>query len=291
MRAFGWCGQRHRVRPKTTNTHGHPPEHLAGLVHLSLAGRPGSVFRVGGQAVGCHQESFDPCRSGSEPDRSAPPTQPPSTARGHSFKSWGGRPGGPPPAGPSKRATDRQLSREPAAAARELRGRPAGTHCQTGSVLVRISTLSHRRGQENGTRQHFCRKSLGEVRRPDGREERGREGERFLTSHPRGSGMLSHQRGTAGQCQAARAPAPRNTSPSPRSLSPPFSIPGETPFVTPTTALLGKAPYPCVCVRAHGVCKTKDAHNMHTPPPLHVESTPPYYGSETKRKGTHPSPT
>ena len=33
-RAFGWCGQRqrHRVRPKTTNSHGRPPEHLGGLV-------------------------------------------------------------------------------------------------------------------------------------------------------------------------------------------------------------------------------------------------------------------
>ena len=51
---------------------------------------------------------------------------------------------------------------------RELRGQPAGTRCQTGPVLARVSTLSHRRGQENGTRRrHFSRTSQGEVRRPD----------------------------------------------------------------------------------------------------------------------------
>ena len=38
--------------------------------------------------------------------------------------------------------------------------------------------------------------------------------------HPRGSGMHSHPRGTAGQRQAARPPAPWNNSPSSSSLSP-----------------------------------------------------------------------
>ena len=113
------------------------------------------------------------------------PSHPASFHSPRAFKSWSARPApssaaSSPPDHLRKRPTDRPtgswrataypLSRE-AAAARELRGRPAGTRCQTGPVPARVSTLSHRRGQENRTRRPLSRTSLGEVRRPDGREE------------------------------------------------------------------------------------------------------------------------
>ena len=181
---------------------------------------------------------------------------------------------------------DRRLKKRPTGRWRPTTNPPSGAPAQRRSpgwsggdslperaVLVRISPLSHRRGQENGPRQHVSRTPLGEVRRPDEREGRGQEG--CLTRHPRGSRTHSHLRGTAGQRQAARAPAPRNTSPSSPPLSPPFSMPGETPFVTPDDGFQEK--------------QRPVMGQMKQNKDLHVETTPPYCGGETKNKGIHPS--
>ena len=114
------------------------------------------------------------------------------------------------------------------------------------------------------------------------------EGGRSSTTQPRGSRTHSHPRGTAGQRQAARPPAPRNNSPSSPSPSPSpsplFGCARRNPFCD-------RDPDPRPRPRPRPTLPAKTTFNNGTNKDLHVRNTPSCCDDETKGKSTHSSHT